>query len=177
MFKITTTWKARYDGLGIPNYILQHFGHADQKLVIVDVGCSDGRALTECKECLSSKNIEVYAVGIDPCKSEATTSNLDEFIRGYTADAGHYVGKADVVICVNVLNAIHRNPKQVFRDAANLLKIGGVMITDAYNTPSEYKAGLSQRSDFKRTLLCCSKYSVSYLINIGNKMKVYEKMK
>ncbi len=177
LFRLKTTWRTRYDELGIPNYIYQHFAHANDRLVIVDIGCSDGTALTGCKECLSSKGVEVHAVGIDPYSSEAAGSNLDEFIPKDASDVSDHVEETDVVICVNVINNIHRNPKKIFLDALKFLKIGGVIITDAYKIPPEYMEGLRQRSDFKRTRLCCSKYSVSYLMNAGRLMDVYEKTK
>ena len=175
LFRIKTTWRTRYDGLGIPSYIYRRFARANDRLVIVDVGCSNGMALTGCKECLSSRGVEVYAVGIDPHADEAAGSDLDEFIPKDASDVDDHVGEADVVICVNVINDVHRNPKKIFLDALKFLKIGGVMITDAHRIPPEYMGGLRQRSDFERTRLCCSKYSVSYLMNAGRLMEVYEK--
>ena len=43
---LNTTWRTRYDGLGIPSYIYRRFARANDRLVIVDVGCSNGMALT-----------------------------------------------------------------------------------------------------------------------------------
>lgn len=177
LFRIKTTWRTRYDGLGIPSYIYQHFARANEKLVIVDVGCSDGAALAGCKECLSSRGVEVYAVGIDPYSNVSAGSNLDEFIPKDASGVSDHVGEADVVICVNVINSIHRNPKKIFLDALKFLRIGGVMITDAHRIPPEYMGGLRQRSDFERARLCCSKYSASYLLNAGRTMDVYEKIR
>ena len=176
MPRISLTWKTRYDGLGITDYIYQHFKHADKKLVIVDVGCSNGMALTGCKDRLSSKRLEVYAVGIDPYEDKADKSDIDEFIQDHAANVLHQVGKADVVICVNVINESKWAPKSVFQDAAKFLKIGGVMITDADGVPTEYENGLNPRSDF-RVGLCCLKYDAKNLINIGRKMHVYKKTK
>ena len=147
----------------------------NEKLVIVDVGCSNGMALTWCKDCLSSRDIKIHAVGIDPYAKEASKSNLDEFICGDATKATHYIGKADIVICIHVLNRIKLNPKTIFQDAVKLLKNGGIMITDAHRIPLEYKDELNPLSDFKRIRLCCSKYAVRNLLSCGMKMDVYEK--
>ncbi len=162
--------------MGIPSYIHQNFARTNNQVVVIDVGCSTGIALTGCKECLATKNVRVYAIGIDPHAKETVESRLDEFITKEAADIDDYIGQADVVICVNVLNSIHRNSKKIFLDAIKFLKIGGIVITDAHKLPAEYLKGFKTRSDFKRNTLCCSKCSWSYLLYIRHNIQIYEKM-
>ena len=109
IFKQTQTDEKRYDSLKIANYLCQHFGGINRRLIIVDVGCSDGSALTYCKDKrLTTKGIETYSIGIDPIAEKTSYSTLDKFIPKCAADIDSYVGEADVVICVNVLNWLHR---------------------------------------------------------------------
>ena len=162
--------------MGIINYIYQRFRDTNDRIVIVDVGCSNGLALTWCKKCLLNKDITVSAIGIEPSEKEDPESDLDEFIPKEVKDVHHHVGEADVVICVNVINWLHCNPNTIFLDALKFLKNGGIMITDA-SVPPAYLEGLNQQTDFKRTRLCLSKYDLCYLYYWGHSLDVYEKPK
>ena len=129
--RIRLTWGWRYDCLGIPNYILKHAGERD-RLRVLDVGCSAGKALARCKSGLQDKHgLELYTVGIDVSAKMAPQAgaNMDEFICKDVLNAE--CDECDVVILANVLLCVDaRRRRAIIGRCAKFLKPGGILITD-----------------------------------------------
>ena len=66
--------------------------------VVIDVGCSNGKAVLGSKQCLFKHGIDIYAIGIDIStrKNIITNAekNLDEFVNKNVLEVNQYVGKS-----------------------------------------------------------------------------------
>lgn len=128
------TWHTRYDDFGVTGYMLSHLRDI-KNAVVIDVGCSNGKAVLGSKQCLSKHGIDIYAIGIDIStrKNIITNAekNLDEFINKNVLEVSQYVGKADVVVCLNATRLVSNNLKsEIIKKCAWFLKPNGVLITD-----------------------------------------------
>ena len=137
--RIRLTWGWRYDCLGIPNYILKHAGERD-RLRVLDVGCSAGKALARCKSGLRERyGLKLYTIGIDVSAKVAPQAgaNLDEFICKDVLDAE--CNECDVVILANVLLCVDAGRRRaIIGRCAKFLKPGGILITDGISaSPNE----------------------------------------
>lgn len=185
-----TTAETRYDNMGISGYIYQHVKNEFiEKPIVIDVGCSDGRALSECKRCLIEKNIDIYTIGIDPyCDITKSQPNLDKFICKDVIDVDDYQGEADVVICANVINTFYytltrlkllkREYSKIFQCSEKFLKTDGILITDAPSRiPQRFGKKLSIRHDFHKYPLCPQKNNIfGYIVGGGRRANVYKKI-
>ena len=108
------TWHTRYDDFGVTGYMLSHLQYI-KNAVVIDVGCSNGKAVLGSKQCLSKHRIDIYTIGIDIStrKNIITNAekNLDEFINKNVLEVNQYVGKADVVVCLNATRLVSKNLK------------------------------------------------------------------
>ena len=127
------TWKSRYDDFGVTGYMLLH-AKGMKDVVVIDVGCSRGIAVTESKKCLAEHGIRLHTIGIDmSCNAKLAAeaeSNLDEFVNGNALEVDGYAGKADVVVCLNVVRFVRGDVKsRIVEKCAEFLNPGGVFIT------------------------------------------------
>ena len=53
-----------FDEFGVTGYMLSHLRDI-KNVVVIDVGCSNGKVVLGSKQCLSKHGIDIYAVGID----------------------------------------------------------------------------------------------------------------
>ena len=129
--QIRLTWGWRYDCLGIPNYIRKHAGGRN-RLRVLDVGCSAGKALARCQSRLRDKyGLKLYTIGIDVSAKMApqARANLDEFICKDVLDAE--CDECDAVILANVLLCVDAGRRRaIIGRCAQFLKPGGILITD-----------------------------------------------
>ena len=137
------TWRTRYDDFGVTGYILLHL-RGVKKAVIIDVGCSTGEAILECKKCLSKYDINLYTIGVDMTTDDKTCiksmKNLDEFINKNICDVDEYIGKADVIICLNMTRFVSGDLKSdIIKKCAKFLKPDGVLITGVNPIPRKIK--------------------------------------
>ena len=125
------TTPKRYDYLGATWYALSH-AKRKKKAIIIDVGCSTGEAMAECKKCLIQHGASVHAIGIDMSREVATSadSKLDEFINKDVLDVDGYKGGADIVMCLNVTRFVTWNVRhEIIRKCAWFLNNEGMLIT------------------------------------------------
>lgn len=121
----------RYDYLGATGYALSYARRRD-KVTIVDVGCSTGVAMSECKRCIVRQGIGVHAIGIDMSGDVAARAKgeLDEFILDDVLDVDSHQGDADVVMCLNVARFVTWDVRcRIVRKCAWFLNGDGMLIT------------------------------------------------
>ena len=126
-----TTWPGRYDDFGVTGYILLYAQYTG-KATVIDVGCSTGEAMAECKQCLSKHGIDLYTIGIDMLDDNAAEAekNLDKFIHKKACEVNEYIGEADIVVCLNTVRSIRKdNKSDTISKCAEFLKPDGVLIT------------------------------------------------
>ena len=132
MWKCTNTWKDRYDDLGIPCIIKEHAKRTGlQELCVVDVGCSKGVAMDNCKQLLVERGLRIKSVGIDQSSKvkKDAENNLDEFRLANVACKEIYGIAADVVICANALRGVSPTEKSiVIKKCAEFLNTRGIFI-------------------------------------------------
>ena len=160
------TWKNRYDDFGVTGYMLL-YAKGRKDVVAIDVGCSKGIAVTESKKCLDKRGIRLHTIGIDMSGNAkliaAAKNNLGEFVNGNALEVNGYTGKADIVVCLNVVRFVPGDVKsRIIRKCAEFLKPDGVLITGvgekhrkmlkleepASSHPKKVCAGLGWRSLF-----------------------------
>lgn len=131
---MNTTYKYRYDALGIIGYMLKYAESSTKnRLTVIDVGCSKAEATRFAKTCLNEHGIKSFMIGIDNSVriAEDAEKNLDEFILNDVIKVERYYGEADVVICSKVIRNVDGDIKsEVLRKCAEFLKDDGVLITD-----------------------------------------------
>ena len=127
------TWKNRYDDFGVTGYMLLH-SKGMKDVVAIDVGCSTGIAVAESKKCMAKHGVRLHAIGIDmsgnaKLAAEAE-SNLDEFVNENALEVDGYAGRADIVVCLNVVRFVRGDVKsRIVEKCAEFLKPDGVFIT------------------------------------------------
>ena len=129
-----TTWCTRYDDFGATGYMLLHVKGMEDA-VIIDVGCSTGEAMKESKLCLSKHGVKLHAIGIDMADKAKliaeAENNLDKFVNKSVFNVDEYIGRADVVVCLNTIrNVLGGTKSGIIKKCAGFLKPGGVLITD-----------------------------------------------
>lgn len=130
-WKNTTTWPRRYDHFGATGYALSYARHKGE-VVIIDVGCSTGEAMVECKKCLAQHGIRVREIGIDSSEKVAAASekNLDKFIQRNVLNVNEYEKTADIVLCMNMERFIDwDNRSEIIEKCSWFLKDDGMLIT------------------------------------------------
>ena len=121
----------RYHYLGATGYALYHVRCKDAA-TIIDVGCSTGVALLECKGYIDQQGTFIRAIGIDNSKEVASTAkeNLDEFIPRDVLDVNAHKGDADVVMCLNVIRFVEWDVRsKIIKKCAKFLNEKGMLIT------------------------------------------------
>ena len=135
VWKNNRTWRTRYDDFRVNGYMLEYAERVGKSsLYVIDVGCSNGEAILECKKCLFKYGVKIHIIGIDATKRPKILSkaknNLDGFINSNVLDVKEYNEKADVVICLNTIRYIDGDIKSaVIKKCAEFLKPKGVLIT------------------------------------------------
>ena len=127
------TFENRYELTRIHDLLLDCVKGSKNKIIIIDVGCSFGKAMKYTQNWLKQNNIDSYTVGIDPSKKvvDEANENLDEFINQDVLDVNEYVEKADVVICSKTAIFVTGEKRyQIIKKCVNFLKTNGVLITD-----------------------------------------------
>lgn len=130
-WKKTTTWPRRYHHFGVTDYILSRTRQKNE-IVIIDVGCSTGEAMTECKKYLVQSGIGVYTIGIDSSEtvSVAAKKNLDQFILSNVLDVNEHQKTADIVLCMNMERFVDWDVRsRIIRKCNWFLKSDGMLIT------------------------------------------------
>ena len=132
-WKSTRTREDRYNITGITDHILRHAKNSPETMCVIDVGCSEGIAMSGARACLQKHRVNVYAIGIDLSSEVATLAktNMDKFIKADVLEVDCHE-KADVVICANVVRYVDGERKhKVLTKCAQLLKADGVLIVAA----------------------------------------------
>ena len=170
------TWNTRYDEMGITGHIRQYANNHHGVLDVIDVGCSTGISTKTTQECLSEHGINIKTTGIDSSltvKSKAI-KNLNHFEPEniFSSKLDVYAGKADVVICVNVVNWFYnmlnkfpffnRDSIGIIKRCLTFLKNDGILITDSSNAKSINEI---MRFDWQHINLCSKAtfYKLHYL--------------
>ena len=127
------TWKNRYDDFGVTGYMFLH-AKGMKDVTVIDVGCSKGIAVAESKKCLAKHGVRLHTIGIDMSDdaklAAEAESNLDEFVNGNALEVDGYTGRADIVVCLNVVRFVRGNVKsRIVEKCAEFLKPDGVFIT------------------------------------------------
>ena len=133
MWKCTFTWSDRYDELGIPCIIDSYSQQLKlDSLVVIDVGCSSGVALNDCRQLLEARGVTLYTVGIDQSLKvrKDAEKNLNRFILSNVLSVKNCGGVADVVICANMLryNVTFEEKSLIVGKCARFLKPTGILI-------------------------------------------------
>lgn len=140
-WKANTTFKYRYDALGIIDYMLKYAKSSTKnRLTVIDVGCSRATATRFAKTCLNGHGIKSVMIGIDNSVRVADDAekNLDEFILNDVMNVEEHYGSADVVICsMTIRNVNGEIRSRVLEKCTEFLKDDGVIITDVkgYDRP------------------------------------------
>lgn len=130
-WRCNRTRPKRYHCLGATGYALHHVRCKDAATVI-DVGCSTGVAMLECKKCIAQHGIRIRAIGIDMSEKVVVSAenNLDEFIPKNVLDVTTHKEDADVVMCLNVIRFVGWDVRsEIIRKCAWFLSEKGVLIT------------------------------------------------
>ena len=125
------TWPRRYDHFGTTGYALSYLERMDEATMI-DVGCSTGEALSECKKCLAKHGVHIHTIGIDISGKVAKKAkkNLDEFVGDDVLGVSAYEGQADIVLCMNVERFVSSDIKsRIMEKCAWFLNEDGMLIT------------------------------------------------
>ena len=155
-WNVNYTFEKRYEQTGIVDLILDYAKqHLKQKLVVVDVGCSFGKAMKYAQNYLEKKGIESYTIGIDGSKkvsadakknlddfigcdvtdvvtlTEDSRKNLADFIGCDVSDVATLKENANIVICSKMaIWVAHDVQYRIIEKCAEFLKNDGKLITD-----------------------------------------------
>ena len=132
VWRLGTTHKDRYVCMGTATLIMEH-AKGKMHMHVLDAGCSNGKAIINCKSYLESYGLDVSAVAVD-CdqrrieKAKENPSGV-EFMHEDITNL-KFEDKFDVVICLNVIRFVKNASKaKILQSIHSMLRPGGMLVT------------------------------------------------
>ena len=127
-----TTHKDRYVCMGAATLIME-YAKGKVRVRVLDAGCSDGKAIINCKSYLENYGLGVSAVAVDcdqkRIEKAKENSGGVEFMHEDITNL-KFEDKFDVVVCLNVIRFVKNASKaKILQSIHRILRPGGMLVT------------------------------------------------